>query len=244
MRARGRCFLLPRMDSDTRRPRALARRLVTVTAATLCAGAALAGANPSAASTTSSAFPASPTAPRTASAPSASSASTARPPASVRPTRTAAHARAAHPRAAHGRLRGVRGAYTRPVAIRAPVSQRWGIRGHWAAGHHTGVDLSVPIGTPVRSVGSGQVVFAGRSGDYGNAVTIRMTDGRYTLFAHLSRVGVRVGQRVSAGTLIGRSGNTGRTTGPHLHFEVRAKRGYGTDVDPVAYLAQRGVHIP
>ncbi|THA26279.1 M23 family metallopeptidase [Streptomyces sp. RKND-216] len=123
------------------------------------------------------------------------------------------------------------------------VSAPYGIRGDWAAGHHTGVDFAVPVGTPVHSVGSGKVVFAGRSGAYGKAVTVRMDDGKYTLFAHLSKIDVEEGDRVKAGTVLGESGNTGRSTGPHLHFEVREGRDYGTDVNPVAYLEERGVEV-
>lgn len=137
---------------------------------------------------------------------------------------------------------GPPGSWTRPVAT-VRVSAPYGIRGNWAAGHHTGIDLAVPVGTPVRSVGSGEVVFAGRSGAYGKAVTIRMADGNYTLFAHLSTIAVDEGDDVKAGTLVGESGDTGRTTGPHLHFEVRSERGYGSDVNPVAYLEKRGVRI-
>lgn len=135
------------------------------------------------------------------------------------------------------------GSWTSPVASRYRVSQKYGIRGKWSAGHHTGIDLATPSGTPVRSVSSGTVVFAGTSGDYGKAVTIRMGDGKYTLFAHLSKIHVREGNRVKAGTLIGKSGSSGRSTGPHLHFEVRAERGYGSDIDPVAYLAKRGISL-
>lgn len=134
-------------------------------------------------------------------------------------------------------------AWTRPIVRKARVSQAYGIKGNWAAGHHTGIDLAVPTGTAVRSVGSGTVVFAGTSGDYGKAVTIRMGDGKYTLFAHMSTVAVKVGRKVRAGTYLGKSGNTGRSTGPHLHFEVRAKRGYGSDINPVRYLAQHGVRL-
>ena len=134
--------------------------------------------------------------------------------------------------------------WTTPLADKARISQRYGVKGNWAAGHHTGVDFAVPEGTPVRSVGSGSVVFAGTSGDYGRAVTIRMSDGKYTLFAHLSRISVAKGERVNAGKVIGRSGNTGNSTGPHLHFEVRAQRGYGSDIDPLKYLASHGVQVP
>ncbi|RKN11115.1 M23 family metallopeptidase [Streptomyces radicis] len=132
--------------------------------------------------------------------------------------------------------------WTAPVSG-YPVSAAYGIPGGWAAGYHTGVDWAAPTGTTVRSVGPGTVVLAGDAGDYGNAVIIKMTDGYYTLYAHLSVVTVRVGQQVSGGTQVGESGNTGRSTGPHLHFEVRAGENYGSDVDPVAYLARHGVKV-
>lgn len=134
------------------------------------------------------------------------------------------------------------GGWTRPVSG-AWVSCGYGVKGDWAAGHHTGIDLAVPVGTPVHSVGSGKVVFAGYSGSYGYAVTIHMSDGKYTLFAHLSEIDVQVGERVSAGDLVGLSGATGNVTGPHLHFEVRAHRRYGSDINPVSYLARHGVDL-
>ena len=112
----------------------------------------------------------------------------------------------------------------------------------WLAGHR-GVDLLGAVGQPVRASLAGTVVFAGNAGAYGKAVTIRMTDGKYTLFAHMSKISVKVGKRVHAGTWLGRSGNTGRSTGPHLHFEVRAKRGYGSDINPVHYLSGHGVRL-
>ncbi|UNO41542.1 M23 family metallopeptidase [Streptomyces sp. MST-110588] len=133
------------------------------------------------------------------------------------------------------------GAWVRPLSGRPRISEPYGVRGHWKAGHHTGVDFAVPAGTAVASVGPGTVVLAKRHGAYGKAVTIHMTDGHYTLFGHLSRISVRVGRRVRAGTRVGYSGSTGRATGPHLHFEVRTRRGYGSDTDPLAYLARHGV---
>jgi murein DD-endopeptidase MepM/ murein hydrolase activator NlpD len=135
------------------------------------------------------------------------------------------------------------GSWAGPLSGGYRVTKKYGVKGDYIAGHHTGVDLAVPTGTPVRSVGRGRVVFAGRSGDYGKAVTIRMRDGKYTLFAHLSRVSVRKGHGVRPGSYVGRSGNTGRSTGPHLHFEVRAKRGYGSDISPVIYLARKGLRV-
>ncbi|MCQ4082811.1 M23 family metallopeptidase [Streptomyces sp. RB6PN25] len=135
------------------------------------------------------------------------------------------------------------GLWLAPTEDAYRVSLPYGVSGGWMSGHHTGIDLAVPSGTPVYSVGSGTVVFAGYSGDYGNAVTIHMRDGYYTLYAHLSRIRVRRGQRVTADTRIGYSGATGRASGPHLHFEVRARRGYGSDVNPVSYLARHGVDL-
>ncbi|MCI0384436.1 murein hydrolase activator EnvC [Streptomyces sp. CNQ085] len=135
------------------------------------------------------------------------------------------------------------GRWARPVTGDYRVSAAYGIPGNWQAGHHTGIDFAMPVGTPVHAVGAGSVVFAGEAGAYGRAVTIRMDDGYYALYAHLSRISANGGQRVGAGSPVGSSGATGRVTGPHLHFEVRSKRGYGSDVDPVAYLARRGVRL-
>ncbi|MGC0338536.1 M23 family metallopeptidase [Streptomyces sp. SLBN-8D4] len=131
--------------------------------------------------------------------------------------------------------------WTRPIRKRARVTMRYGVRGNWLAGYHTGVDLAVPTGTPVYAVGSGVVVLASWSGAYGKAVTIKLSDSRYVVYAHLSRISVARGAKVKAGTRLGSSGATGRATGPHLHFEVRARRPYGSDIDPVKYLARHGL---
>ncbi|GFE24149.1 M23 family metallopeptidase [Streptomyces nigrescens] len=135
------------------------------------------------------------------------------------------------------------GTWSHPTKARHRISSPYGVRGTWQAGHHTGIDLAVRPGTKVRSVGSGTVVLAKRSGAYGKAVTIRMNDGRYTLFGHLSRITVRPGQKVRARTRLGYSGATGRATGPHLHFEVRTGRHYGTDINPLTYLAKHGIRL-
>ncbi|GGO43284.1 M23 family metallopeptidase [Streptomyces lasiicapitis] len=136
-----------------------------------------------------------------------------------------------------------KGRYTRPLRRRYRVTSRYGVRGNWAAGHHTGIDLGVPSGTPVYAVTSGVVVLARWSGAYGKAVTVRMGDRHYVVFGHLSRISVRQGQRIRTGARIGYSGATGRATGPHLHLEIRARRGYGSDINPVSYLARRGVRL-
>ena len=113
----------------------------------------------------------------------------------------------------------------------------------WSKGYHTGVDFPVPTGTSVQAVTAGQVVSAGWGGSFGYQVVIRHADGRYTQYAHLSAISVKDGQSVVGGQRIGRSGSTGNSTGPHLHFEVRTGPGFGTDVDPLAYLRAGGVRI-
>jgi murein DD-endopeptidase MepM/ murein hydrolase activator NlpD len=113
----------------------------------------------------------------------------------------------------------------------------------WSSGHHTGVDFLVWSGTPVHSVAAGTVVHAGADGAYGNDVIIKHADGKYTLYGHLTRPVVSVGQTVAEGQQIGVSGATGNVTGPHLHFEVRTTPDYGSDIDPVAYMASHGVTI-
>ncbi|MET7698100.1 M23 family metallopeptidase [Streptomyces sp. NPDC005485] len=113
----------------------------------------------------------------------------------------------------------------------------------WSSGSHTGVDFHAASGTSVHAVGSGTVVEAGWGGAYGNNVVIKMNDGTYTQYGHLSSIGVSVGQTVTPGAQIGLSGATGNTTGPHLHFEARTTPEYGSDIDPVAYLRSHGVNV-
>jgi murein DD-endopeptidase MepM/ murein hydrolase activator NlpD len=113
----------------------------------------------------------------------------------------------------------------------------------WASGYHTGADFVAATGTPVRAIGPATVVQAGWGGSYGNNVILRMSDGMYVLYGHLSSIGVSAGQSVSAGKQLGLSGATGNVTGPHLHFEVRTTQNYGSDVDPVAYLRKHGVTL-
>ncbi|MYS06612.1 peptidoglycan DD-metalloendopeptidase family protein [Streptomyces sp. SID6041] len=113
----------------------------------------------------------------------------------------------------------------------------------WSSGSHSGVDFHAAYGSTVVSVGSGTVVEAGWGGAYGNNIVIRMNDGTYTQYGHLSSIGVHVGQSVEPGERIGISGSTGNSTGPHLHFEARSTAEYGSDINPVAYLRARGVNV-
>ncbi|MEU6844047.1 transglycosylase family protein [Streptomyces sp. NPDC046716] len=130
----------------------------------------------------------------------------------------------------------------------APVSASIGTPYHatgssWSKGYHTGVDFVVPTGTSVQAIEAGTVVSAGWGGSYGYEVVIRHADGKYSQYGHLSALSVKSGQRVVTGQRIARSGSTGNSTGPHLHFEVRTGPGFGSDVDPLAYLRAHGVRI-
>jgi murein DD-endopeptidase MepM/ murein hydrolase activator NlpD len=86
---------------------------------------------------------------------------------------------------------------------------------------HAGIDFKGEIGSPIFAAAPGRVTFAGQKSGYGNAIEITHGNGMLTRYAHLSRIDVTVGQQVAAGATIGGLGNTGRSTGPHLHFEVR-----------------------
>ncbi|HSC49608.1 MAG TPA: peptidoglycan-binding protein [Gaiellaceae bacterium] len=117
-----------------------------------------------------------------------------------------------------------------PVA--APVGDGFGPRGNR---FHAGLDLPAPVGTDVGAAAVGRVTFAGRlAGGWGKLVVVADAGGIRTMYAHLSRVSVRVGELVAAGTILGAVGATGDATGPHLHFEVRVR---GAAVDPRGCLA-------
>lgn len=114
---------------------------------------------------------------------------------------------------------------------------------NWSSGSHTGIDFPVATGTSVKSITSGTVVAAGWGGAYGNQVVIKHADGHYSQYGHLSSISVSAGQAVSAGQQLGLSGATGNATGPHLHFEVRTGPAYGSDIDPIAFLASHGISV-
>lgn len=96
---------------------------------------------------------------------------------------------------------------------------------------HTGIDYACPMGTPVLASEAGRVFFAGwKDGGYGYCVFLTHSDGNVTIYEHLmSRISVNVGQNVSQGQVIGYSGSTGNSTGPHLHFEIRGANGKAFD---------------
>lgn len=100
---------------------------------------------------------------------------------------------------------------------------------------HPGVDVAVPIGVPVRASGGGTVLQAGEDPEYGTFVLVEHPDGYQSKYGHLSRRTVNAGQAVDAGVVIGLSGNTGRSSAPHLHFEIR--RG-NEPIDPRTMLKE------
>lgn len=110
------------------------------------------------------------------------------------------------------------------------ITSRFGPRG---GGFHTGIDIAAVYGTPVFATGDGVVIFKGYVGGYGNVVEIDHGNGFSTVYAHLSKFAVELGDRVEKGDIIGYVGTSGRTTGPHLHYEVRIR---GVPVDPEPYL--------
>ncbi|MFH8413582.1 M23 family metallopeptidase [Streptomyces collinus] len=150
---------------------------------------------------------------------------------------------AAKPAAAKPAAEGNASGYALPVDG-ATVGTPYRMSGSmWSSGYHTGVDFVVPTGTSLKAVGAGTVVSAGWGGAYGNQVVIKLNDGHYAQYAHLSQLSVSAGQSVTAGQQVGLSGATGNVTGPHLHFEIRTTPDYGSDVDPVAFLRSHGVSV-
>ena len=127
-----------------------------------------------------------------------------------------------------GPIRQGSGTFIWPVngTFTSPFGYRWGRL-------HAGIDIAVPEGTPIRAADSGRVIIAGWTGGYGNYTCISHSGSLSTCYGHQSRIATSVGANVSKGQVIGYSGNTGNSTGPHLHFEVRVN---GNPVDPMGYL--------
>ncbi|MFF0485687.1 M23 family metallopeptidase [Streptomyces sp. NPDC004435] len=138
-------------------------------------------------------------------------------------------------------------AWVKPVTSYT-LSASYNQGGAMWAHKHSGQDFAVPVGTPVKAAGAGTVVKAGPNGGgdgpaYGNAIVVKHANGTYSQYAHLSKIQVHVGQKVGAGQKIALSGNTGNSSGPHLHFEIRTTPNYGSAVNPAAFLRTHGVSI-
>jgi len=113
---------------------------------------------------------------------------------------------------------------------------RWGTM-------HYGVDIAAPIGTPIYAPEAGVVLQAGPASGFGLAVYLQHADGSITLYGHINSYSVNTGQQVSAGQQIAQVGNTGQSTGPHLHFEVHQGGLYQSRTNPIPWLAARGMPL-
>ncbi len=109
------------------------------------------------------------------------------------------------------------------------------------ATHHDGLDISAPRGTPVMSTAAGTVIYAGRYYNYGQFIVVDHGGGYQTAYGHLHKVMVRKGQKVAKGVVIGQVGSTGRSTAPHLHYEVRVN---GVAVNPMDYVFESTESFP
>lgn len=137
--------------------------------------------------------------------------------------------------------------WEKPVS-KYTLSATFGKGGTMWSHKHSGQDFAVPVGTPVDAVSAGTVVKAGPNGGgdgpaYGNAIVIKHANNTYSQYAHLSKIQVKIGQKVSKGTQIALSGNTGNSSGPHLHFEIRTTPNYGSAINPVSFLRTVGVTV-
>jgi murein DD-endopeptidase MepM/ murein hydrolase activator NlpD len=125
-----------------------------------------------------------------------------------------------------GRISGAGLVWPMRGTITSPYGPRWG-------GFHPGIDIATAYGTPIHAAKGGTVIYAGYNGGYGNYTCIDHGGGFSTCYAHQSQIAVSDGQQVGQGQVIGYEGNTGYSTGPHLHFEARVN---GSPQDPMRYL--------
>ena len=114
------------------------------------------------------------------------------------------------------------------------VSAGFGNRGPHSGGVHGGLDFAASHGESIYAVDGGRVDKAEWQGSAGNAVTVKLKDGRYTLYGHMSRIATRKGARIKAGAKIGEVGSSGNSTGPHLHLQIQ--RGGESATDPLSWL--------
>jgi|GEM_PF-4657574 len=122
-----------------------------------------------------------------------------------------------------------------PVVGYRHVTSAYGYRNiSVSKGFHDGIDLRAPVGTEILAAASGTIIRSGYSGAAGNRVTIKHEDGHETMYAHLSKINVSVGDTVSQGEIIGLAGATGNVSGPHLHFTITNED--GTRLDPAPLI--------
>ncbi|WP_078856837.1 M23 family metallopeptidase [Streptomyces sp. NBRC 109706] len=221
----------------TRAPRTLRARAAAAVVAGACATVALTGAAVAAEGTNADAF---------ASGTASELADTTRGQAEA--LRAAAESGEGTAKAAKAAETDKAADWVSPISDDYELSATYGNSGDRWAAKHSGQDFAVPSGTEVHAVHDGTVVKAGGNGAgdgpaYGNAVVIKHDDGTFSQYAHLSQVDVQVGQQVSADERIALSGNTGNSSGPHLHFEIRTSADYGTAIDPMKFLRDQDAEV-
>lgn len=127
----------------------------------------------------------------------------------------------------------INGVYLAVNPVKGRISSRYGARESIRNHTHKGLDIAAKIGTPIKAVADGKVTYSGVMGGYGNLIIIDHGNGITTRYGHCSKLYVKLGKQVKAGELIAAVGNTGNSTGPHLHFEIRQN---GVYVNPTDYL--------
>jgi murein DD-endopeptidase MepM/ murein hydrolase activator NlpD len=127
-----------------------------------------------------------------------------------------------------------------PIAGKTPSTPYRKLGKWWSKGYHTGVDYAVPVGTDVLAVADGKIENASWGKSYGTQL-VQKLNGGWFIYAHLSSTLVKAGDKVKAGQVIAKSGNTGNSTGPHLHVELRTKAHWssGTDLDPYLLIGTK-----
>ena len=138
------------------------------------------------------------------------------------------------------RLFGTQKKFFDPLKTKMRVSSPFGYRHHPILRRyifHKGIDIPAEYGMPVYAVASGKIIEARRKGNYGKYIRILHDDKKYnTSYAHLSKINVKKGQKIKKGQIIGRVGNSGRSTGPHLHFEVHRGKSY---INPKKFIRKK-----
>ena len=131
-----------------------------------------------------------------------------------------------------------------PIAGKTPSTPYKKLGKWWSKGYHTGVDYAVPVGTDVLAVADGKITTANWGAAYGTQL-VQIVDGGFFIYAHLSKTFCKAGDVVKAGEVIAKSGNTGNSTGPHLHAEYRSKLRWsdGTDLDPAALIGTKPASV-
>lgn len=131
-----------------------------------------------------------------------------------------------------------------PIAGKTPSTPYKKLGKWWSKGYHTGVDYAVPVGTDVLAVADGVIEKASWGASYGFQLVEKL-DGGWFIYAHLSKTLVKPGDKVKAGQVIAKSGNTGNSTGPHLHVELRnnIRWSAGTDLDPAKLIGTKPASV-